>query len=182
MRSRPRGSSAGVSIEDGLVDVSDVLADGGGGLVVIGHGGSFRAGGLVGDCVVVRSASGMPRHVGQTAPERDFGDVRSRSRACRTGSRQGAAPTAQSTSSTAPHPVQTRWWWLSATRSSKSTGSACRLDAAHEARIGEVAERVVDRLQARARHGLRDHRVEEVFRAGVRPLAEGVEHCASADR
>src|ERR1700684_1954100 len=36
--------------------------------------------------------------------------------------RQGASPTAQSTSATAPHDRHTTWWWLSATRPSNRAG------------------------------------------------------------
>ena len=38
------------------------------------------------------------------------------------GVRHGACPTAQSTSSIRPHPVQTAWWWLSLTRVSYRAG------------------------------------------------------------
>ena len=36
--------------------------------------------------------------------------------------RQGASPTAQSTSATTPHDRHTTWWWLSPTRPSNRAG------------------------------------------------------------
>ena len=73
---------------------------------------------LLGQGRVRRSAAVVAvERVSQT-PERHLGLVDDEAGRRRPASRQGASPTAQSTSPTAPQPRQTRWWWLSPTRSS----------------------------------------------------------------
>ena len=61
--------------------------------------------------------------------------------------RQGAAPTAQSTSATAPHDRHTTWWWLSPDAPLEPGRAAGRLDAAHQARRGERVQGLVHGLQ-----------------------------------
>ena len=60
--------------------------------------------------------------------------------------RQGASPTAQSTSAIAPQERHTTWWWLSADAGLVARDRARRLDAAHEPGVGERAQHVVDGL------------------------------------
>ena len=83
-------------------------------------------------------------------PEDDLGLVDDEAGRVR-GLRQGAAPTAQSTSATAPHERQTRWWWLSPDPQLEQRGRAGGLDAAGEAPGDQRLEHPVDRLRRQRR-------------------------------
>jgi hypothetical protein len=70
--------------------------------------------------------------------------------------RQGASPTAQSTSARTPHDRHTTWWWLSPTTPFETRRTAARFDAAHESRRGERVQRPVHGLQGDMTHPLAD--------------------------
>lgn len=68
--------------------------------------------------------------------------------------RQGASPTAQSTSTTTPQVRHTRWWWFVASAQLVTGAGSGGLDASHDAGLGEGVETVVDRLAGhRRQHG-----------------------------
>ena len=63
------------------------------------------------------------------------------------GVRQGAAPTAQSTSTTRPQTRQIRWWWLSPTRVLEASRRPGGLNAPDQPFGDQDAEGVVHRLE-----------------------------------
>ena len=94
--------------------------------------------------------------------------------------RQGASPTAQSTSATTPHDRHTMWWWLSPTRPSNRAGLP-PLDAAQESRRGERVKGLIHGLQGDMAYAIA-HRRGDRLDPEVVTVADGLEQCDAGGR